>query len=342
MPPVAPSGWPIAIAPPLTFTFSRSRSRSRTKPQDHRRERLVDLDEIEVARREAGLLERLARGGRGPVSMIVGSAPETAVARIRARGRSPWRSPAAPFPIITSEAPSTMPDELPPVCTWSMRSIQWYFLQRDGVEAAGLADHVEGGAQLAERLGGRPRRTCSSWSSRVRTVLIDHRHDRLLEAPGVLGCGGALLAADGVRVAVLAREALDGGDEVGADALRHECGVHVRLGVHRPGATVAAHRHAAHGFHAAGEDQVPPSHLRPSAPRDVHGLEARGAEPVELHAGHGVRQAGLERRGLGDVHALVADRAHAAEHDIVRSVRIKARVAARASRRSGRRRGRPA
>ncbi len=36
----------------------------------------------------------------------------------------------------SSAAPSTMPEELPAWCTWSIFSTQWYLLQRHGVEAA--------------------------------------------------------------------------------------------------------------------------------------------------------------------------------------------------------------
>ena len=53
------------------------------------RERLVDLDEVDVVDGQPGLGERLAGGGRGPVSMMVGSEPETAAETIRARGVSP-------------------------------------------------------------------------------------------------------------------------------------------------------------------------------------------------------------------------------------------------------------
>src|SRR5690606_31559243 len=56
--------------------------------------------------------------GVGPVSMMTGSAPLVAVATIRARGVRPCDSPAFSLPMSTSAAPSTMPEELPPVWTW--------------------------------------------------------------------------------------------------------------------------------------------------------------------------------------------------------------------------------
>ena len=49
----------------------------------------------------------------GPVSMIAGSEPMLAKARIFARGLRPAFAPASREPNSTAAAPSTMPDELP-------------------------------------------------------------------------------------------------------------------------------------------------------------------------------------------------------------------------------------
>jgi hypothetical protein len=57
--------------------------------------------------------------------MIVGSDPASPTETIRARGVSPPAAPAASEPTSTSAAPSTMPEELPAWCTWSIRSTQW-------------------------------------------------------------------------------------------------------------------------------------------------------------------------------------------------------------------------
>ena len=112
------------------------------------------------------------------------------------------------------------------------------------------------------------------------------------------------------------REAFQRGDQVGADALRHEGGGRVGFRVLRPGAAVGADRHAAHAFHAAGHHQVFPAraHL---LRRHVHGLQAGGAEAVELHAGAAEVPAGLQRRDLGDHRALLADRRDHAHHHVV-------------------------
>ena len=49
----------------------------------------------------------------GPVSMIAGSEPILAKARMRPRGLRPAFAPASREPSSTAAAPSTMPDELP-------------------------------------------------------------------------------------------------------------------------------------------------------------------------------------------------------------------------------------
>src|SRR5204862_3708630 len=110
MPPVAPSGWPIAIAPPLTLTFSMSRPMSLT----NRSTTAANASLISTRSRSSTPMPAFAsaflEAGAGPVSMIVGSAPLTAVTRIRALGSRPSSLPVASLPIASSEAPSTMPE----------------------------------------------------------------------------------------------------------------------------------------------------------------------------------------------------------------------------------------
>ncbi len=199
-------------------------------------------------------------------------------------------------------------------------------LQRDGVEAAHVADGGERGLQAAERLDGRARTDELVVVEDDVLVEILDRDTRVREAPLGLGRGGPLLRACRVGVDVLTAELLDRGDQVGADALGNEVGVVVGLRVHRPGAAVGAHRHARHRLHAAGEDEVLPAG-GDLLGGDVDGLEARGAEAVELYAGNGVRQAGLDRRGLRDVGALVADGRDAAEHHVVHARGVEFLVA---------------
>ena len=56
--PVEPTGWPSAIAPPLTLTLLTSSSSvmllTFAHDRHHRRERLVDLDDVDVGHRHAG------------------------------------------------------------------------------------------------------------------------------------------------------------------------------------------------------------------------------------------------------------------------------------------------
>ena len=66
--------------------------------------------------------------GTGPVSMIVGSVPILAVARMRARGFRPCASPNSALPIRMAAAPSTMPRELPAWWMWLIRSRCGYFI----------------------------------------------------------------------------------------------------------------------------------------------------------------------------------------------------------------------
>ena len=214
----------------------------------------------------------------------------------------------------------------PGVWTWLIFSIQWYFCSATASKPPISPIGGEGGLELAQRLD---RRALADELVVVEDgVLVDvlHGDDRVREAALLLRGGGALLGAGGVGVHVVAGELLDRGDQVGADALRDEGRVVVGLGVHRPGAAVGAHRDAGHGLDAAGEDEVLPAG-GDLLGGDVDGLEARGAEAVELDAGDRVRQAGLDRGGLGDVGALVADGGDAAEDDVVDAVGIKRPVA---------------
>ena len=97
------------------------------------------------------LASALRAAGIGPVSMIVGSAPDSAVATMRARGVEPERRPLASLPISTAAAPSTMPDELP-ACVHVRDALDLRIArQRDRVEAH-RAEFAEGELQLRRGL----------------------------------------------------------------------------------------------------------------------------------------------------------------------------------------------
>ena len=57
--PVAPIGWPSAIAPPLTLTSPQSQPSVLPFASDLRRERLVHLEQVVVVQGRAGLLQQL-------------------------------------------------------------------------------------------------------------------------------------------------------------------------------------------------------------------------------------------------------------------------------------------
>jgi hypothetical protein len=195
-------------------------------------------------------------------------------------------------------------------------------LEGHGVEAAHLTDHGERGLQAAQRLHGGVAADVLVVVQHHEAVLVLHGHHALGEAALGPGLAGEALRAQREGVHVLTREALERGDQVRADALRHEAGVVVGGGVHGPRAAVAAHGDARHGLHAAREDHVleARAHLLRG---QVHGLEAGGAEAVDLQTGDGVRQARRDGRGLGDARALVTHGRHAAQHQVVHVVEIE-------------------
>ena len=243
---------------------------------------------------------------------------------MRARGVSPAAAPAASLPTSTSAAPSTMPDELP-ACVHVVDPLDpVVLLQRHGVEPAYLADRRERRRQRAEALqrGARPRgaRRCSRTDSplRSRTGTTDRA-----KYPFDHAFAARVWDSQGVGVDVLAGVAVERGDEVGADALRDEAGGRSRS----PGPSPTRRRREPIGTRDI--DSTPPASTRSSQPRadllrgDVHRLQTGGAEPVELHAGDRVGQPGGDRRGPGDVAALVADRRDDAEHDVVDAGRVE-------------------
>ena len=122
MAPVAPSGWPMAMAPPFTLTLSCGTPSSRMKRMGTAAKASFTSNRSIWSMVMPARASAFLAAGTGPVSMMVGSAPLSAVATMRARGVRPWALAAASLPISTAAAPSTMPDELPAWCTWWMRS----------------------------------------------------------------------------------------------------------------------------------------------------------------------------------------------------------------------------
>ena len=221
-----------------------------------------------------------------------------------------------------------MPEELPAWWTWSIFSTQWYFSSATSSKPASAPiwakRRLEAGQPLDAMVSGR---ISSSWSRTVRP---------LRSLTGTIGVGevavgprlgGAVVRLGGERVDVVAGPALEGGDQVGADALRHEAGGRARW----PGRTAQAPPSEPIGTRLI--DSTPPARIRSSKPERTRGAawltasRPGGAEAVELDAGDGLRVAGRERGGLGDVATLLADRGDDAEHDVVDAVRVQAGVA---------------
>ena len=254
--------------------------------------------------------------------MMTGSVPATAVITMRARGVRPCAAAYSGEVTSTADAPSTTPEELPAWWTWRISSRCGVGQQRRLVDGELLVPHgrrrpswrSSGAASPGRRRwcrgGGTPRGRGPGVPSSQQD-----RHERLVEA--ALGDGGLgpVLAVDGQLVALLAAEPLDGGDQVGRDALGHHVVLVAEVVVVGGEAVDVERRRPGHGLDAAADDQVLEAG-QDAHGGEVHGLLARAAEAVERDAGRVERPAGVERGHAGDVHGVVAA-ARAAAHDHV-------------------------
>ena len=115
--PVMPIGWPRAMAPPLTLVRSAVELELAVAGQDLGRERLVDLDHVDLGRASSPARPAAsAVAGTGPEPMTCGSTP--ALARADDPGqRADAPGPARASAAITTRAaaPSLIPEELPAV-----------------------------------------------------------------------------------------------------------------------------------------------------------------------------------------------------------------------------------
>ena len=195
-------------------------------------------------------------------------------------------------------------------------------LDRHRVEARHLAHLHEGRIELRQRLHRRGRAHVLVLGQDGEAVDVLDRHHRILEAALVPGLAGALLALHRIGVDVVAREAVFGRDQVGGDALRHEIGRDRDRRIDRPGAAGGADADPAHRFDAAADRHVVLAG-HDLGGGEIHRVEPRGAEPVDLHARHAVAVAGADRRHPRDVAAGLADRIDAAEHHVVDHRRVE-------------------
>ena len=195
-------------------------------------------------------------------------------------------------------------------------------LDRHCVEAALFAHHDEGRFERGERLHVGVGAHVLVMIENGHAVDVAHGRDGLGETSFLPGLRGALLGLDRIGVYIVARETILCGDEIGRHALRHEIGRNGRRGIDRPGAAFRSHADAAHALHAAADRHVVLAghDLRGG---EVHGVEARGAEAVDLHARHVIAVPGDQRGDARDVGAGFADRIDAAENDVVDQFRVE-------------------
>ena len=113
--PLAPIGWPNAIAPPLGLrrerSIPRSRTQARTWAANASLSSITSISSIRFPARARAL--RVA--GTGPTPMYDGATPAMPAAAIRAIGRRPSRSAHSAEATSSAAAPSLIPDEFPAV-----------------------------------------------------------------------------------------------------------------------------------------------------------------------------------------------------------------------------------
>ena len=210
--------------------------------------------------------------GTGPVPITAGSTPTTAVATTRTSGLRP-SDLAFSSDMTSSAAAPSFSGELLPAVTVPMPGHEGRLERGEALQAGVGADALIAVDQDAV----------------ARFVAAPDGHDLALELALGLRGGGPLMAAQGERVLLFARDALRLGQELGGDAHRQralagaleQLGVEVDAGVHRDVLHVLQ---AADDLHvlAAGHDGVR---------RLVERLQAGAAQAIDRRA------AGLRRPG---------------------------------------------
>src|SRR5271154_2781938 len=210
--PVAPSGCPIAMAPPLTLSFSSGMLRSFWN---------FSTTEAKASFSSNRSMSSIVRPARSSTLRGAGGGPAGGGghdARPRGQARRLARRLGA------DEHQRRAVDDAGAV-TAGVHVVDLLdgvvLRQRHVVEAAHLADAVERGLQLAQAFqrGVGPHVLVVVEDGQA--ILVENRHNRFREVSARPGLGGLVLAAQRVGVHVIAGETLDGGNQVGADALRH-------------------------------------------------------------------------------------------------------------------------
>ena len=301
--PVAPSGWPSAMAPPLTLTLAEVGAGLLLPGQHDRGEGLVDLDQVDVVERHARSSgSAYAVAGIGAVSIKT--------------GRRRARSGGGCGPAASGRGPS------PPA--------------RDAISSA--AERV---GDLARHRGGEPaaldQRAAATGSSpefgsRGPFVERDARRaarSRARSGPRRCARQRALVALDRERLHVLARDVPLLGDHLGAAELRdllrrrsaprQPCELGERVGE----AELLGRRSSPTRSGSWLMFCTPPATTRSLVPLITAWAAKCTACCAEPHwrsigrAGHVLGQAGGEPAGAGDVAGLRADGVDAAEDHVL-------------------------
>ena len=261
-----PSGWPSAIAPPLTLTRSGSMPSSRTTASALRRERLVQLDQVDVGDRDAGALEQLAhRRDRADAHHPRVDAGDGAADGTAPAASAPSSRALSSLAITSAAAPSFIPLELPAVTLPPLR---------------------KAGLQRRQRLGGRvrPRMLVARRARRPRTSSSANR-------PAASACRPAALRAQRERVLVLARHAAALGHVLAG--LAHDS----RAGTSPPGAGSGSASRASCRRPCGAPRSNARAGLGIDERRPRHRLDAAGDEQVAVAGDHRVAGARRPPRG---------------------------------------------
>jgi NAD(P)H-dependent flavin oxidoreductase YrpB (nitropropane dioxygenase family) len=266
--------------------------------QDHRGERLVDLDQVDPGQGHPGLVQgvRGGRDGRGQhQDRVVAAGGQVddpgpgaqAVLADGAAGRDEQGGGA-----VGDLAGQGGGD--PAACA---QRLEGGHLVQGGVAAGAL---VLGHVLIRDDLG-------------AERAVVDRADGSLVAGQGValhLGAADPPLVRDQVRGAEL-------GDLLGAVPLAPALAV----GEGAFGAHGGTDGDLAHVLHAARHDQAGGA-AEHGLGGEVHRLLGRAALPVDGDAGYRLGQARGQPRGAGDVAGLGADRVHAAEYDVVDGGRV--------------------
>ena len=203
--PLAPSGWPRAIAPPFTFTLSSDAPVSACQASTTGANASLTSNRSMSAIDMPAFSSTLAVAGITPVSIITGSSPATENACSRAFGSRPSSLAISGVVIITRRAA---------------------VVDRAGVARGHLPVDLREPLAFAPgprtRASARPASPAWCRGGSTRRCPGHPRDQLVVERPvGVRG-GGALVALHREPVELGARQLPLGGDQLGADALGHQ------------------------------------------------------------------------------------------------------------------------